>query len=182
MRIYLLRTTSSDPAYEAVEAANVGAVQRLTRNPAPPSRHFDPALDEGAYIHAVMCQGVSLQSFDHYAIRPGRTVRLLGWNDDPKDWPQPWGVEWTFRTPKPDPKVGGQVNTDQSLTVYGRDEYLVGATTTAGPVEHRPWSDWQAPPPGLTFHGIWTSDEDNERHIRAVAIGNAAHGWREWAD
>ena len=190
MRVYLLRTTGGDPDYERVEADSVGAVQRLTRAAEPPSRLFDPAQDEGAFVHAVMCQGVSLQTYDHYAIRPGSVLRLYGWNDDEEDardgraWPEPdhapWGVIWEFRKPKPDPAVGGRVNTVQRLTVYGADDFLAGETTTGGPVVHRPWSEWVDPPPGLTFHGCWTDDETNDRHLRALARGNAAHGWREW--
>ena len=180
MRVYLLRTTEGEPSYEAVEADSLGAIQRLTRRPDPPTRPFDPVQDEGAFVHAVMCQGVSLQSFDHYAVRPGSVIRLLGWNDDPDDWPDPWGVEWEFRTPKPDPKVGNRVNTDQRLTVYGHDAYLAGASTTSGPVVHLPWSDFPTPPPGLTFHGVWTDEDTNDRHVRALDVGNAAHGWREW--
>lgn len=181
MRLYILRTTGGEPGYEAIEAQRVGDIQRIARAAETPSRRFDPAQDEGAYIHAIMCQGVSLQSFDHYAVRPGSRLRLLGWNDDPEDWAEPWGIEWEFRTPRRDPKVGGRTNTHQYLTVYGNDAFLAGETTTGGPVVHRPWSEWQTPPRGLTFHGVWTTDEENERHSAAIARGNAAHGWREWA-
>jgi hypothetical protein len=183
MRVYLLRTTGSDPAYEPLEAENNEAVRRLPRAEAEPRRPFDPAQDEGQFVHAVMCQGVSLQSMDHYAVKPGGgKVTLSGWNDDPEDHPAPWAVVWEFRTPKPSQRHGGRVDTEQFCTVYGNDDYYPHDTTSGGPVVHRPWSEFRVPPPGLTLHGVWTDDDLNDRHMRALREGNARFGWRPDGD
>ena len=110
----------------------------------------------------------------------GAAVAITAGNADPADGPAGtrWAQAWTFDKPRHDPKVGGRMNTRQLLTVYreGTAPYL-GASTTGGPIEYRPWSEFVAPADGVK-HGIWTPDDLNERHFRAQAI----HGWREWAD
>jgi hypothetical protein len=123
------------------------------------------------WVQAVMCQGVTLMSMDHYALLPdGGALEMYGWNDDPVDWPTPWGIIWRFMLPTVDGMLEPpQVNTRQSCAVYGDGHpYPTDGrlTTSVGPWTFHPWSDFPQPQANLTRHGIWVpSDCENCPHF-----------------
>jgi len=143
-------------------------------------------------ISAINVQGVVFQSWDHIGIdwtndpAWGLTVRMGGWNDDPDDFPAvPWGVEYEFGEPAPDPAFGGQINTRQRVARYADDATLVGLLGTdwdllaqkwlADPAR-RQWSQWQGFRKNQTLDGVWVDDVTNAAHQAA----RSRHGWREW--
>jgi len=177
VRLYVQWTTSSANDWQRVNVTSNGKWAGLPAKPEP--RGGEVIDDQPGYVHALNCQGVEFTGKDHYHVRrDGSALVVTVWNDDPQDWPPGtrWAEVWTFDRPRPDPKVGGRTNTVQYLTVYREPGAIdLGTSTTGGPIEYRDWSEFVPPTVGVK-HGIWTTDDHNERHSRA----RSTHGWREW--
>ena len=177
MRLYVQWATNPPTDWVPVNVTSYGKWRGLPTRPEP--RGGEPIDATPGYVHSVMCQGVSIQSMDHYHVRrAGSALVVTAWND-PEDWPPGtrWAQRWTFGKLRNDPRLH-VLNTNQRLTVYREgDTPDMGESTTGGPIEYKSWSDFVPPTDGVR-HGIWLPDDLNERHFKARSI----HGWREWAD
>lgn len=187
MRIYLAWASSDPVGWEPLEVTKSQDIRSLPDGGVP-TRAFDPAIDgtQRLWLAAVNVQGVSILGFDHYgpSIDPTGRILVHAWNDDPSDWPDPWGVTWSFGNPRLDPSVGNVMNTDQLLTCWetnpGQAGYPLDASTTGGPVTFRPWSEFTEPgPANLVRHGIWITDPVLwELHL--VRMTQTSPSWREY--
>lgn len=145
-------------------------------------------------ISGVNLQGVVFQSWDHLGVDWGAdpewgfAVRIGAWNDDVEDYPLngvPWGVEYHFGTPAPDPAYGGAINTRQRAVRYADDAVLHALTGTQWDTlalvwltdpNRRPWSEWQGFRANQTLDGVWVDDATN----LAQQAARSNRGWREW--
>lgn len=185
MRAFVQWSTDPPSGWEQV---NVLSNQDWQRQPSRPEPVGGETLGaQKGYVHAVMCQGVTLMSMDHYALLPdGGSLKMYGWNDDPADWPDPWAVVWTFMLPTVDGRLRPpRINTRQFVDVYGTGHpYPTDGrlTTTGGPWVFHPWADFPEPRANLTRHGIWVpSDCENcphteDDHGRARTGDACVHG------
>ena len=136
-----------------------------------------PALPQ-APIHALNVQGVILAG-DHFHVENlgPDGCRVTVRNDDPEDWAadEMWAEAWHFRPLAPDARLGGRLNTRQSVIVYappGHGEWSRGPRQG---VEMRPWSELVPPSQGVR-HGAWVSDEHHQAHLAA----RARVSWHAW--
>lgn len=213
-RIYIAWTKANPVGWEPYDIEKSVDVRKLP-DKGEPTAPFDPSAadaDDPGWVAGVNIQGVEIVGFDHYHPRINPTnpllIDIVCWNDDSADWPQPWGIIWSFANPRTDPRVGNRLNTEQYCAVYGNDAYLPGATTTGGPVTHDPWSSFVVPSDSnLNRHGIWvSSDCESCPHAADDHVGGTGsacthddcagyaslwqrhmdtlratqHGWREW--
>ena len=186
MNVYLAWAAADPVGYEALDVTKSQDIRSLP-NGGEPTRAFDPAIDgnEKKWLVGVNVQGVDIIGFDHIGPSIGADGRILitAWNDDPADWPNPWGITWSFANPRIDPRVG-VMNTEQYLTIYetipGQSGYTAASSTTGGPVTVLPWADFIAPgPANLVRHGIWITDPVLwELHL--VRMRQTRPGWREY--
>lgn len=155
---------------------------RIPDRPEPAPSEIGGRDDLPGHVFKLNVQGVTFEG-DHYAVEglPGGACRVTAWNDDPDDYPA--GMRsarvWTFEPIQPDPALGGALNTRQTKTVYVEDD-IRRSYERAGwdAAELRPWSEFVAPPPRLTRHGVWVSDAAHDRHEAARSL----RGWREWTE
>ena len=135
--------------------------------------------NQAGWIQAVNVQGVVFENWDHYAIGPTMVgtepgIIVAVWNDDPDDWNEPHGQRWTFLAPAADETIGGQINTRQTLAVYGPSAWTDNWADVTE-VIRRPWSEWPTPPVAVR-HGVWVTDESYTT-ARSVRSGRR---WDEW--
>ena len=189
MNIYLCWARANPVGYEALDVTKSQDIRGLP-NGGVPSAPFDgnaSDADDPKWLVGINVQGVDIIGFDHIGPSIGSDGRILvhAWNDDPADWPSPWGITWSFANPRIDPNVGNVLNTEQYLTVY--DSLLgqpgarsMGTSTTGGPITYLPWTDFVAPgPANLVRHGIWITDPVLwELHL--VQMKQTRPGWREY--
>lgn len=181
MKVYIQWAMSSPEDYVAYELDRIQNVRGLPKKALPIGGEVLDNLP--GWLADMVVQGVSFAGWDHVSVAfpGGGALSVIGWNDDPVDFPEgPYAHVWTFYSPAPDPRYGNAINTRQSLTVYTdvpeQVAHWTGQATTMGPVTIRPWSDFSVPASNVTLHGIWQADTSYEAH-RAV---RTAHGWREW--
>lgn len=181
MKVLLQWTKANPEDWVEIDLRGSGPLRRAWENlPAKPLPVGGEVIDNTlGWLYNVNVQGVEFAGFDHYTGRPIDTgVEITAWNDDPEDYPpgQRFAHVWTFRALRPDPRYGGQLNTDQSLTVYDeRDPSpFVGQSTSGGPVIVRPWSEFVIPGTRI-IHGIWVNDELAAAHRNVKSL----RGWRE---
>jgi hypothetical protein len=144
------------------------------------------------WLMCVEVDGVLFEGFDHVAADFGgsgsnRFLRVYAWNDDTGDFDDPqslgyaWGEVWGFHQHRPDPRVGGQVNTWQVKTVYAEDLVDMGRffpqSTTGGEVQLRPWSEFPTPSADLVRHGVWLDESLWAAHYPA----RRPVDWRDWS-
>lgn len=136
--------------------------------------------DSPGWVHALNVQGVTFHGYDHYAVIPRADdgVDVIVWNDDPEDWlGDRHAAIWSFRPLAPDPKFGGALNTRQTLTVFvespDRGRPWINVENCLGV---RPFSEFAAPSPARTRHGIWVADAQNEK----LNASRRETSWREW--
>ena len=181
MRVFVQWTLATPTDWIELDIRNSGPFRRAWENlPSKPEPVGGEAINNTpGWLYDLNVQGVEFAGADHYTLRPTDTgVEVTTWNDDPTDWPVGTrnAAVWTFRPLRPDPRYGGQLNTDQSLTVYDeRDPSpFVGQSTTGGPVIVRPWSEFVVPAT-KAIHGIWVPDALAASHRAARSL----RGWRE---
>lgn len=174
MKVYVQWARRNPEDWVNVEHTDLNA---LPARPVPTVRQT--GNDEG-WVQAVNVQGVVLENWDHYGIRPvvvgiepGLEVHV--WNDDPDDWPEPFGQVWTFLDPAPDPSLNGIVNTRQTMKVYGPESWTSHWEGVTNATRHS-WSEWPTNN-GQVRHGVWQSDVSYERGQQVRSF----HGWEEWA-
>lgn len=181
MRVLVQWTKANPEDWIELEVGNTGPSRKAWDNlPAKPMPVGGETIDNTpGWVYAVNVQGVEFAGFDHVTGRPTATgVEITAWNDDPADYPvgQRFAHVWDFRPLRPDPRYGGQLNTEQYLTVY--DERVPsphqGQSTSGGPVIVRPWSEFVIPST-KAIHGIWVDDSLVEAHRSARAL----RGWRD---
>lgn len=136
--------------------------------------------DSEGWIYALNVQGVTFEAFDHYAIEPipGNGCRVTVWQDDPEDFApeEMFAQVWEFLPPAPDERLGGRMNTRQSLTIYaGNPSRYSQSDIMAEPA--KPLDEF-VPPHEHARHGITVPEKQVQAH-RAV---RSPHGWREWID
>lgn len=156
-----------------------GPARRLWENlPTKPVPKGGETIDhQPGWLFNLNVQGVEFEGFDHCTARPlDNGIEVTAWNDDPEDYPpgQRFAHVWTFLPLRADPRYGGQLNTEQYLTVYdeGMPSPHEGHSTSGGPVVVRPWSEFVVPTTKV-IHGIWVSDE-------LAAAHRAAKTERSW--
>lgn len=136
--------------------------------------------------HAICMFGTVFRNYDHLAVVPlsgngldtGPFVRIVGWNDDPDDFPigHRYAFEMDFWHIQADPRLGNGLNTKAVSRVYVEP---IAALRFQRPVQNRtvfPWTDFVPPPAELTRHGIWEPDTLYDDHN--LARHNPS--WREW--
>lgn len=141
---------------------------------------------EKLWPHAINMFGTVFRNYDHLAVVPlagdglttGPFVRLVGWCDDPIDFPlgHKYAFEIDFWHIQPDPSLGDGLNTKAVTRVYAE---TIAALRFQRPVQNRtvfPWGDFVPPPAELTRHGIWEPDTLYDDHN----LARRAVGWREW--
>jgi hypothetical protein len=189
--VYLSWARANPVGWEAHEVTKSQDIRSLP-NKGEPTAPFDPLApdaDDPGWLVGVNVQGVAIIGFDHIGPSIGTDGRILihAWNDDPVDWPDPWGITWSFANPRIDERVSGGMNTEQYLTVYdsllgqsGHEVGYYGKATTGGPVTYLPWADFVEPgPANLVRHGIWITDPVLwELHL--VRMQQSSPGWREY--
>lgn len=77
--------------------------------------------DAPGWLSNICIQGMGAGAADHVAVEHlGDSVRVTQWCDDPEDYgpSQFYARVLTFRPPKPDPELGGAVNTDIDSVIY----------------------------------------------------------------
>jgi hypothetical protein len=120
---------------------------------------------------------------DHCAVQnlPGGALRVISWNDDPEDYlsDEFYAQVWTFQPLRPDPALGGALNTDQQVIVYAAPAAMERFSAQGEVVnrELRPWSEFTAPLPSFCRHGVWLPDGLYAEHMDALQPVD----WREWA-
>ena len=172
MRVYIqwAKVTPQDwLPYEISQSAHVMALAR--RGVPTGGEQLD---DREGWLCGLNCQGIDFSGYDHLAIEVVEDgLRITGWQDDTEDFGDTrWATEWTLRSCKPDPRIGGRVNTDQSRRVFATPD----AAEWFPGVPVLPWEQFVPPPANLTFHGIWLPDALYQAHQAARSL----HGWREW--
>lgn len=138
--------------------------------------------DEPGWLNDVCVQGMCTGSVDHVAVEHlGDSVRVTLWNDDPEDYEpsEYWARVLTFHPLKPDPELGGAINTDIESVIYAGPERcaeLVALDLVDSDL--RPWSEFVPPPEAITRHGIWLPDKLAAKHLSIRRIVS----WREWGE
>lgn len=186
MRVYVQWTNANPGDWFSVDITKMSDLRNWPRKAEP--QGGETIDDTPGWVHTIMVQGVSIQSFDHYSVSfptpADGSLSILAWNDDPVDWPAgPWGIIWTFHPPQSDPAVGGRMNTLQYLDVYGTTPFYPdngSIITTGGPATFHDWVDFPEPSAAYVLHGIWTEDALNEAHLAMQQ--QHPHGWREWVE
>lgn len=154
----------------------------LPKRPVP--RGGETIDNQPGWIFAAVVDGVVFAGHDHlaFAPHPGGGVEVWCWTDDLADDETDYrfGEHWLIHPHRPDPAFGGQVNTHQVKTVYAEDlvdmARFFPQSTSGGPVELRPWSEWPAPDEALVRHGIWL----DEALMRSHLVVARPRSWREW--
>jgi hypothetical protein len=169
-----------------LDITSSGAGSRRWRNlPKRPVPTGGEVLDGPGWIFDLVVQGVHFAGHDHYAVEPTpQGVKVTVWTDDLEDVETnyAWGQVWTFLPPAPDGRFAGRVNTVQYRTVFSEDLVDIrrfvpeGLTTSGGPVELLPWSEFPVPPDVIVRHGIWLDDE----LFKAHAAARRPVDWKEW--
>lgn len=175
MRVYIQWARSAAVDWQPVDIRRPQDWRGLPDKVIPTARD-EPVDERPGWINALNCQGVVFSGFDHYAVDgDGTNVEITGWQDS-ADFPpgQRYAVTYTFRPLAPDERIGGQLNTRQSVTLYAEPtaELPTGQLATA-----RPWDEFVAPPANMQRHGKWLTDDEFRAHMRAFT----PRGWREWA-
>lgn len=146
----------------------------LPKKPLPRGAAVD---DQPGWVCALLCQGIVMRGFDHYAVEPvadpewGEGLRFTLWQDGPDFTDgERSAVVWELFDPAPDAAIGGRVNTRQQVCVYAEPDSDVLIP------DRRPWSDFTPPPEAVTRHGAWMSADLFLAHHNAAPW----RGWREW--
>lgn len=174
MKVYIQWAKAQAEDWQPLEVRSNQVIASLFKRGVP---NANSRVDNQAgWICGLNCQGIDFSGYDHVAIEViPDGLRITGWEDDSDDFGDTrWATEWTLRECKPDPRIGGRMNTDQSRRVFATPdaaEWFGGY----GP-DVLPWEDFALPPANLTFHGVWLSDDDYAAHQAA----RTPHGWREW--
>lgn len=172
MRVYIQWATATPQDWQPYEINRSAHVMALTKRGVP--QGGEQLDDQPGWLCGLNCQGIDFSGWDHLAIEVVTDgLRITGWEDDPDDHGETrWAVEWTLRSCKPDPRIGGQMNTDQTRRVWATPDAAIWFPTT----NVLPWEDFVPPPTNLTLHGIWMTNE----HYVAHRGARSSHGWREW--
>lgn len=133
------------------------------------------------WINRLCVQGVEFTA-DHYAVEdlPGSGCRVYAWSDDPEDYPDGFknAKVCEFLYLSPDPKMGGAINTRQTITFYAESgvKALMPSKIVNGEVKD--WADFPMPDESIIRHGVWLPYELYISHeeLRAGA------DWREWTE
>lgn len=158
----------------------------LPSKPAVEPGTTPPLTNTNGWIAGLSCQGVDFSGSDHFHARSdGDAAIVTVWNDGPVYNPpgQREAHVWRFDPLTPDPRIGGELNTKQSRTVYGEPGALVRLGYPIGeypdlstPMIVRDWADFVPPLASEVRHGVLMTDADWEAHLARRTM----HGWREW--
>jgi hypothetical protein len=154
---------------------------------AEPAPGTTPNLNNvNGWIAGLNCQGVDFSGADHYHARSDGTAAIVTvWYDSPTFNPpgQREAHVWRFDPLTPDPRIGGQLNTQQSRTIYAEADALARLGYAIGdylewdtPTLIRPWTAFLQPLASEVRHGVLMSDADWQAHLDR----RTTHGWREW--
>jgi len=129
--------------------------------------------DIQGWIVTVLVMGTALQGWDHYALVPatGDGCEVTVWNDDPTDFPEPWGQVWTFLPAAKDDLLAGAYNTRNWGVVYSDT-----VNKKRLDLEFHPWGEFIKPEDSAVRHGVWLPDELFADHL----LVQSYHSWREW--
>ena len=176
MKVYVQWTKSDVEDWEPLEAAQW---RNQPKRGVPAPGEFGGLDNNPGHVYALNVQGVTFEAFDHYAVEPlpGNGCRVTVWQDDPDDFApeEMFAQVWEFLPPAPDGRIGGRMNTRQSLTVYAGDpsRYPQSDIMAEPP---KPWSEFLPPPGVVVRHGISVTDDKARAHRRS----RSPRGWREW--
>lgn len=140
--------------------------------------------DSPGWISSITVMGIVYHS-DHYALQTieNNGILFIAWDDDEDDrGTSRIATETKFYPPKPDPALGGRINTDYIVTIYADSETLSRMTQMAerAPGEVAAMLDYSAfkePADDMnTRHGVWCSDEKFAEH-QALCTPRS---WRLW--
>ena len=174
MIIYLQWAMAVPQDWTAVDVTRDQQIRNASKKAEPTGNEV---LDNTpGWLFSANCQGIDFGGFDHTAIQtlPGNGLRITIWNDDPVDFPPGtrYAIRWDLMPPAPDPSIGNRINTVQTRTVWAEPNSDFGNK----PYPVLPWTDFVLPPANMTFHGIWTTDQQMIDHVNV----RSPHGWREW--
>lgn len=176
MKIFVQWTRDMPQDLEEMDSSTWG------QHPYSPLPEGDETINntEG-WVYSLNVQGVVFEGFDHYAVEniPGDGVRVTVWNDDPEDFTseEMYAQVWEFLPPAPDERIGGAMNTRQSLTVYAGDpSRFPQSDIMAEPC--KPWSEFTPPPASATRYGITVPNEKALAHRQM----RSPRSWREWIE
>jgi hypothetical protein len=151
----------------------------LPQGPVPDDLNFDHIVtSQKRWIHALNVQGIIFMGFDHYAIEDiPDGILVTCWNDDTGDWVGDRHAEvWTILEPAFDAKIN-KINTRQTVEIFAENrERMIRYNDIKNCIGIYPWRSFEPPSNTVTRHGIWVSNELNDRLIAE----RSTHGWREW--
>jgi len=207
MRVLVQWATATVADWVTSAITSLADVRAMPRKPVPSD---SPLIDDQpGWAAAVNIQGVVLTG-DHVGFSlPGGVLTVGVWNDDPADWPTPWGLLYTFGTIKPDTNlpvpeafalanpgtcelVGGTWyvrNTDQTCTPYA-DAAALQALVATDPVEYA-WCQRLLDTPTLRPWADWPRFQNNnvvhgvwlnDPLWDSLTAARSARGWEEWRD
>lgn len=173
MKVLIQWATATAQDWFEYDIKNNGHARSLPRKAKPVGGE---AIDnEPGWISAINVQGVIFDGFDHLGLEMFNGVlTVTAWCDDADDMPEDafFGQVWTFQDLAPDPRIGGRLNTRQSLETYARH----GSNAAAQGVPHKSFELLPKPPASQTLHGVWLDNARFQRHLDV----RSERGWREW--
>ncbi len=177
MRLLVQHAYLNAGDYEEVNSAAWAAL------PAKPLPDGTDVFDNSrGWIVCVNVQGVPFEHWDHYAIEhvDAETIVVTVWNDDPEDHLEDFHADvWTLKTPAPDVRIGGRMNTRQSIVAYAENwDRRLRALHRQKCSASSPWKDFVPPPASITRHGIWMPDQIM---AETKAIRRRTR-WEEWIE
>ena len=181
MKVYVQWSLADPQDWQLVDVSTAAKWRNLAKKAEPVGGE---TIDNTAgWVYAVNVQGVLFYGHDHYsATIVAGALQVTSWVDDPVVYPDPedWYAHvWTFRDPASDARYGGQVNTRQTLIIYGGANARAkweGKATSGGPVIVLPFGSFAKPAANMTRHGIWLPDALSTAHWQR----QTRHGWDEW--
>ncbi len=186
MKVYVQWATNPARDWQQTDCASWPSLLKKSV-PAQGRGQRDDDLGDGGWVMALMVVGTVVQGYDHYVLQPvpNGGCRVSVWNDDPEDFPQPYGEVWTFLPPARDPALDGRYNTRNWGIVYSDSE-----ERRRDSMEFHPWREFLIPSTDVTVgqpasqyerivrHGVWVSDRLFLEHLEVRNL----HSWREWTE
>lgn len=172
MKLLIQWTTSNPTPWIEIDTSEW---TNLPKAPLP--KGGEKITEKPGYLFQLNVQGLMFAGFDHYAVIDlGGFTRIVCWSDDPEDEDESYrhARVWNIYPLQWDEKLQC-MNTLQEQIIYGPTTHEnVDAT-------RKEWSDFRVPHDIYIRHGIWVSDELNDKH-RDIVDTSIVSGWRAWTE